>query len=108
MTYVIAFAERGVTLIAVPAGRYRLVSWRTARTTKLIPADSAFGQPFELLPAQVTLLGHWFAYAKHGVHEFYYSIVPSQIPLSEEVEAFQTTYPSFAHRRIQCLGCEPW
>lgn len=111
--YVLEVEDHAVGLIAVPPGRYRVVSWVTwaaltgeQLTRKAIPADSRFSQPFDLEAGQVMLLGSWFADRASPLSNTY-TIASHPIGEAEAVAAFQAAYPGFSDLPVRCLICRP-
>jgi hypothetical protein len=100
-----SMAER-VTMIQVPAGRYRISSWLTFSRLgnelirrKAMPKEEESLQ-FDVSPGRVRYLGKFAANTSREVFSVYFKIDPQRISQSDLARLLEQGYPSFSTNLI--------
>jgi hypothetical protein len=110
--YVVPLPKKGVGLIRVPPGKYRVARWATyaALTEEIlteegVPEGHPLGDIFDLQAGQVVILGRWSGERSYRVFWNNYQLSPSFVTEADAVGLLGADYPGFATAGAVCTVC---
>lgn len=109
--YVVSLPKKGVGLIRIPPGQYRVASWTTYAlvgstiTEEDVPEGHPLGDIFDLQAGQVVLLGRWSGERSYRVFWNNYRLSPSFVTEVDAVGQLRADYPGFATVGAVCTVC---